>query len=134
VFVTLAIAVALPVLGGVIVSSFASPLQDWYRDLEKPSWEPPDWLFGVVWSVLYVFMGLASWLVWADGGWAKQGWPLKLYCTQLVVNYLWPIVFFSLHQLPLGVAVIGKPHCTVLYSVLYHAVLYCKSIPYPTVW
>lgn len=62
----------------------------------KPSWNPPNWLFGPTWTVLYTLMGIASWRVWKAGGGAL---PLGLYTTQLLLNLAWSPIFFKLHKL-----------------------------------
>lgn len=65
---------------------------EWYRQLRKPSWTPPSWVFGAVWSVLYVMIAIAGWLVWRiePGGAAVWLWGL-----QLVLNGLWSGIFFG---------------------------------------
>ncbi|MBX3381484.1 MAG: tryptophan-rich sensory protein [Phycisphaeraceae bacterium] len=71
----------------------------WYTTLNKPSWNPPSWLFGPVWSLLYIMMAVAAWLVWRKGGWAAQRWPLSLFLVQWLLNALWTPLFFGMHQL-----------------------------------
>ncbi len=71
---------------------------EWYAALNKPAWSPPAWLFGPVWTLLYVLMAVAAWLVWREGGWAKQRRALTLYCVQLVLNAAWTPLFFGLRQ------------------------------------
>jgi tryptophan-rich sensory protein len=75
---------------------FISP-GGWYAGLLKPSWNPPPWVFAPVWSVLYVLMAVAAWLVWREGGWAKQGSALRLFLLQWFLNALWTPLFFGLH-------------------------------------
>ncbi len=70
---------------------------DWYATLNKPSWNPPSWLFGPVWSVLYCMMAVAAWLVWCKGGWREQRIPLGLFLVQLALNALWTPLFFGFH-------------------------------------
>jgi translocator protein len=77
---------------GVFVST-----GDWYSSLNKPSWNPPSWLFGPVWSVLYCVMAIAAWLVWCQGGWQRQRIPLALFILQLALNAMWTPLFFGLH-------------------------------------
>ena len=67
----------------------------WYAALAKPSWNPPNWIFGPVWSMLYVLMAVAAWLVWQRGGWAKQAAPLRLFLLQLALNATWSWLFFG---------------------------------------
>lgn len=70
----------------------------WYEGLVKPSWNPPGWLFGPVWTLLYTMMAVAAWLVWQRGGFAKQRWPLGLFLLQLVLNAAWTPLFFGLQR------------------------------------
>lgn len=98
---SLLVAVSIPLVLGVIDGIVNSP-GPWYLTLKKPWWNPPGFLFGLAWSVLYPVMGLASWLVWADGGFQKQGYPLTLYAVQLVLNLAWPALFFGFHAIVLA--------------------------------
>lgn len=70
----------------------------WYASLVKPSWNPPGWLFGPVWTLLYAMMTVAAWLVWRRGGWRGQKLPLGLYLVQWGLNALWTPLFFGLRQ------------------------------------
>lgn len=69
-----------------------------YAQLVRPSWAPPAWVFGPVWSVLYMLMGIAAWLVWREQGARRQGVALTIFIVQLVVNALWSWLFFAWHQ------------------------------------
>ena len=71
---------------------------EWYLALQKPSWNPPGWIFGPVWSALYTMMAVAAWLVWRRGGFAAQRRPLALFLTQLGLNAAWTPLFFGLHR------------------------------------
>ena len=71
---------------------------EWYASLKKPSWNPPGWIFGPVWSVLYQMMAVAAWLVWGRGGWSKQRRPLFVFLAQLALNALWTPLFFGWHR------------------------------------
>jgi tryptophan-rich sensory protein len=68
----------------------------WYASLQKPSWNPPAWVFGPVWTGLYTMMSVAAWLVWRRGGWAAQRRPLTLFLAQLALNAAWTPLFFGL--------------------------------------
>lgn len=70
----------------------------WYAGLVKPAWNPPAWLFGPVWTLLYALMGTATWLVWREGGWRVQRLPLGLYLAQWTLNVIWTPLFFFLHR------------------------------------
>ena len=66
-----------------------------YGQLVQPAWAPPPYLFGPVWSVLYLLMAVAAWLVWRQGGFAAQRMPLTLFVFQLAPNALWSWLFFA---------------------------------------
>ena len=70
----------------------------WYAGLTKPTWNPPGWIFGPVWTVLYAMMAVAAWQVWRRGGWAKQKAALSLFVIQWALNALWTPLFFGLHR------------------------------------
>jgi tryptophan-rich sensory protein len=76
----------------------------WYYQIEKPSWTPPSWLFGPVWTTLYVMMAVAAWLVWKRGGWAANRGALTLYLIQLILNTIWSGLFFGLRSPGLALA------------------------------
>jgi benzodiazapine receptor len=69
--------------------------REFYAGLARPSWAPPGWLFGPVWTVLYLLMGVAAWLVWRRAGWAGARGALTLFVVQLVVNAAWSWIFFA---------------------------------------
>jgi len=96
-------------LGAVAVVSVigsvatATGTDSWYAQLEQPSWNPPDWLFGPVWTVLYVAMAVAAWLVWRTG----ERRALAPYAVQLVLNLAWTLTFFGAQSTWGGVVVIA---------------------------
>lgn len=75
----------------------------WYAALKKPVWTPPNWMFPLVWSVLYAAMAYAAWLVWDASG--PAAWPaLSLYAAQLVANGLWSYLFFGRQRMDWALA------------------------------
>ncbi len=76
----------------------------WYDGLRKPSWTPPKWAFPVVWTILYLFIGYAGWLVWSEAGWTL---PLMLWGVQIVVNALWSFFFFGIRRMDLALVDVG---------------------------
>ena len=70
------------------------PPGDWYVDLVKPAWTPPDWLFGPVWTVLYLLIGVSGWLLWRARSESKAA--LVFWGVQLALNALWSWIFFGL--------------------------------------
>jgi tryptophan-rich sensory protein len=95
---------ALALAGWVLVCFAATamgglfPPGEWYASLKKPSWNPPGWVFGPVWTALHAMMAVAAWLVWKRGGWAAQRRPLALFLGQLILNAAWTPLFFGLHR------------------------------------
>ena len=71
---------------------------EWYFQLQKPVWTPPGYLFGPVWSLLYLTMGVAAWLVWKRAGFAGARIALILFLAQLALNGVWSWIFFGLHK------------------------------------
>jgi tryptophan-rich sensory protein len=69
-----------------------------YTQLLRPDWAPPPAIFGPVWTVLYVLMGIAAWLVWRVGGFRAARSALTLYLVQLALNALWTWLFFGWHR------------------------------------
>ena len=66
-----------------------------YQNVQKPSWAPPGWLFGPVWTVLYVLIALAGWRVWIHRDIYKNNIPMVLYLAQLILNALWTLIYFE---------------------------------------
>lgn len=91
-------------LAGWLLGSFAAAAVggvasgnagDFYQQLARPGWAPPPWLFGPVWSVLYLLMGIAAWLVWRERGFRGPRTALTLFVVQLAANALWTWLFFA---------------------------------------
>lgn len=76
----------------------APAIEPWYRGLAKPAWTPPDAAFGIVWTVLYLLMAVAAWLVWLAAPPAAVRRPLGLFLLQLALNAAWSPLFFGLRS------------------------------------
>lgn len=85
----------LSLLTGAIGSVASTRAPEFYAQLERPAWSPPSWLFGPVWTTLYVLMGLAAWLVWRERHRADVRAPLVVFALQLALNALWSWLFFA---------------------------------------
>jgi len=97
---SLAAALAAGAVGAFATGS-AAPT--WYRSLKKPSFNPPDWLFGPAWAALYLLMGVAAFLVWRTGfGAPGVKLALAVFLIQLILNALWSVFFFGLRSLLAG--------------------------------
>jgi tryptophan-rich sensory protein len=85
--------------GGIGSLATARAIPTWYKGLTKPSFNPPEWLFGPAWTVLYLMMAVAAWLVWKRGiGAAGVKLALAVFVVQLVLNALWSVLFFGLRS------------------------------------
>ena len=110
-------------LAGFIGSVFTMPeINTWYKSLNKPSFNPPDWIFGPVWTILFVLMGISLYLIWTkkwqpknkigkkktkawnslsqkflSGSWQKAN-IILIFITQLILNILWSVIFFGMHS------------------------------------
>lgn len=93
--------------GGIGAVGQGAEVGSRYLALQRPSWAPPPWLFGPVWSVLYAAIGVAGWRVWrAAGSLRAARLTLGLWTTQLLVNAVWPAVFFGREAFGAAVVVI----------------------------
>ena len=96
-WLALAAFVAATLAAGVVGSLVTKPsIPGWYASLQKPAWTPPNWLFGPAWTLLYLMMAVAAWLVWRERGFGGARLALALFAAQLVLNALWSILFFGL--------------------------------------
>ena len=96
-FLVLTFAVAA--IGGVVT---ASSVDTWYPTLNKPAFNPPDWIFGPVWTALYLMMALAAALVWSGAPAAARRTAIVWFLVQLALNLGWSLLFFGLHQIALA--------------------------------
>ena len=79
----------------------------WYQELEKPAFQPPGWVFGPTWTLLYTLMGVAAWRVWRRGAstpGVRRG--LVLFALQLLLNAVWSPVFFGAHRVDLALVIL----------------------------
>lgn len=100
-------------------SSFTMPqIETWYAELEKPSFNPPNWVFGPVWSTLYLMMAVAVWLVWKNAGWVNAPHSLGMWCFQLLLNTTWSVIFFGLENPELAAVEIVVLWISILLTII----------------
>ncbi|WP_299869071.1 TspO/MBR family protein [uncultured Hoeflea sp.] len=99
---TLILFVVLSLAGGSLIGVFSAP-GSWYAELEKPAFNPPNWVFGPVWTVLYVLIGIAGARVWFLD---RSGPLVRIWFVQMALNYLWPLVFFAARRPDLALPVL----------------------------
>ena len=105
---------------GAIGSVFTrSAIPTWYATLEKPFFTPPNWLFAPAWTLLYILMGIAAFLVWRKGlGNRQVRTTLIVFLIQLVLNSLWSVVFFGLESPLSGLIVISILWVAILVTII----------------
>jgi len=130
-YASMAVFLLLVVLAAMVGSSFQAG--DWYVELAKPSWTPPPWLFGPVWSALYLMMALAAWKVWLTGHHARVG-ALIWWVLQLALNAAWSWLFFGLERpgwawMEMSVLIILVVFCIRAFQLLSRPAAYLM-VPY----
>ncbi len=117
--VALALFVALCLgIGALGAAVTATSVDGWYAGLAKPSFNPPDAVFGPVWTVLYILMATAAWRVWRAADRETTRGPLTLFALQLALNLGWTVVFFGLQKIGAAVATIVVLDVAVLVTTL----------------
>ena len=105
-------------VGGVSSTFNVHAIPTWYKTLVKPPLNPPNWVFPVVWSTLYVLMAVAVWLIWKTRPSACRISGMRLFLAQLLFNFLWSWIFFGQHQIAAAVADIVLLWIAILLSIL----------------
>ena len=88
-------------IGGFVTSSFKEP---WYSEIILPTFNPPSWVFGPVWTILYIFMSVAAWIAWNKSSNKKV---LQVYFVHLFFNAIWSVIFFGFHQIFIALIDLG---------------------------
>lgn len=92
---TLAACILIPLITGSIAGLVTSEnIPGWYAHLSKPGFNPPDYLFGPVWTFLYILMGISLFLVWRSPPGSQRRRGLLIFCCQLALNFAWSFIFF----------------------------------------
>ena len=96
------ISIAIPqIVGGISGFFTVSNVTSWYKtEVIKPSWNPPAWVFGPVWTSLYLMMGISLFIVWKSNAPIKQkSGAIWFWSLQMLFNFLWSLIFFGQHQI-----------------------------------
>lgn len=113
--VCVGICLAIGAIGGWVT---AASVKDWYPTLQKPSFNPPYWVFGPVWTVLYAMMGIAAWRIWSRARADRARGPLMLFALQLALNLGWSVAFFGLRAIGAAVVVIVALEAAIVLVML----------------
>jgi tryptophan-rich sensory protein len=106
-----------PLLGGLAMArrySRAKSSKAWYSSLAKPSWATPAWVFGPVWTMLYLALGAATHATWVAQGRTWANWPMALLALQRVINWSWTPIFFGARNILLARDVLAALVATIL--------------------
>ena len=115
-------------IGSFVTSSFKEP---WYSEILLPSFNPPSWVFGPVWTTLYIFMSIAAWSAWKQTSDKKI---LKIYFIHLFFNSMWSVIFFGFHQIFVALIDLGIILIFIIWlmRIYYHVnrISFLLMIPY----
>jgi benzodiazapine receptor len=114
-FLFVGLCLGIAALGAAVT---ATSVKTWYAALNKPSFNPPNAVFGPVWTVLYILMAIAGWRVWRVADRKTARGPLALFALQLALNLGWSVTFFGLERIGLSVAVILVLELAVVVTAL----------------
>ncbi len=106
---------------GSIGTLFTLPkITTWYASLMKPGWAPPNWLFGPVWTTLYILIGISLYLVWREGINRRDvQLALFVFSVQLILNLIWSIVFFGFESILGGFILIILLWLSILFNIIF---------------
>lgn len=105
--IKLVISILVPLAPGAIAGRFtAQAVPEWYASLNRPSFNPPNWIFGPVWTVLYVLLGISLYLIWKQIPSKQRNNALLIFSLQMFLNFIWSFVFFYFNQIGLALIVI----------------------------
>ena len=102
-------------VAGVSAAATIANVAGWYAGLNKPPFNPPNWIFGPVWTLLYAAMAVAAWRVWRTRRRASVAIPLSLYAIQMALNFVWSLLFFGAHRI--GLAMIDIASLLVVLAI-----------------
>lgn len=109
-FLFIALTLAIGMVVGIL-----NPPGEWYAELNKPFFSPPNWIFAPVWTALYVTIGFVGWRVWT---YRRNSSSMPLWFTQMVLNFIWSPVFFGLHLPALALVIIVMTALTILAFII----------------
>lgn len=130
-FFKLVIAIAVSEAAGIIGSTALTTggsSNTWYAGLVKPVLNPPAWVFGPVWTALYLLMGISLWLVWKSNS-KDRKMAISLFVAQLALNAIWSPIFFGTHSVGNALAII-----VLLWAAIILTILIFKKISKPAAW
>lgn len=99
----LLVSMLLPLAAGAVAGMFTSQsIPEWYATLNRPSFNPPNWIFGPVWTTLYILMGISLFLIWKQDASKDRNLAILSFLLQLVLNFAWSFIFFYFRMIGLA--------------------------------
>ena len=123
-FLKLLVSILLPLGLGSLAGIFtAEAVPEWFATLKKPSFNPPNWVFGPVWTTLYILMGFSLYLIWKEDVSKRRNLALVVFLFQLVLNFCWSFIFFYFNMIGFAlVEIILLWICIVVMLVLFYKI------------
>lgn len=112
---SLLLTVGVGLLGGLFT---APEIEGWYTTIQKPSFQPPNWLFGPMWTLLYILMGISLYLVWKQPSSDRRNKALTIFIIQFILNFFWSVIFFNQHQIGWALIEIGVMWVCILLTIV----------------
>jgi tryptophan-rich sensory protein len=124
--IKLVISILIPLALGAIAGRFtAQAVPDWFASLNRPSFSPPNWIFGPVWTVLYILLGISLFLIWKQIPSKERNNALWIFSVQMFLNFIWSFVFFYFNQIGLALVVI----ISLWFSIMFMLISFYKIKP-----
>ena len=109
-YLTLALFIALVLGGGTLIGLMTLP-GEWYAGLAKPPFNPPNWIFAPVWTLLYIMVAVAGWRTWQRG---PRNAAMAVWFIQLALNFVWSPVFFGAHRIGAALVIVAALLATII--------------------
>jgi tryptophan-rich sensory protein len=131
----LSVSLALPLGIGAIAGMYTSEaVSEWFAALNKPSFSPPNWLFGPVWTMLYILMGISLFLIWKQEPSRQRNRAISVFLVQMALNFAWSFIFFYFNRIGLALIEIMLLWISIILMLLQFYKLKplaaCLNIPY----
>ena len=115
----LIISILFPLALGAIAGRFtAQAVPDWFASLNRPSFSPPNWIFGPVWTILYILLGISLYLIWKQIPSKERNNALLIFSLQMFLNFIWSFVFFYFNQIGLALIVIVGLWISIVFMLI----------------
>lgn len=99
----LVVALLLPLSVGAVAGMFTSEaVPTWYATLNRPSFNPPNWIFGPVWTTLYILLGISFFLIWKENPSKQRNLAINVFSIQMLLNFAWSFIFFYFNMIGLA--------------------------------